>query len=91
MLREIIYTPDGGSALHDIDLFSEVYGACYAKAGEVLTVGGQDQLFTVFDFPAEHWIRLRTTSPIELALRRSKPERGRQRALPRERPAWRWH
>ena len=25
----------------------------------------QDQLLTFFDFPAEHWIHLRTTNPIE--------------------------
>ena len=24
-----------------------------------------DELFTFFDFPAEHWIHLRTTNPIE--------------------------
>jgi len=27
----------------------------------------QDKLFTFFDFPAEHWIHLRTTNPIESA------------------------
>ena len=25
----------------------------------------QDQLLTFFDFPAEHWIHLRTTNPVE--------------------------
>jgi putative transposase len=25
----------------------------------------QDQLFTFFDYPAQHWIHLRTTNPIE--------------------------
>ena len=25
----------------------------------------QDQLFTFYDFPAEHWMHLRTTNPIE--------------------------
>ncbi|MGD2177910.1 MAG: transposase, partial [Anaerolineae bacterium] len=43
---------------------SEEYGARYPKAVETLTKG-QDQLLTFFDFPAEHWIHLRTTNPIE--------------------------
>jgi len=66
MLREIMYAPDRGSALEEIDLFSEEYGARYPKAVEALT-RGQDQLLTFFDFPAEHWTHLRTTNAIESA------------------------
>jgi transposase-like protein len=64
MLHEIMYAPDRESALQEIALFSEEYGARYPKAVETLTKD-QDQLLTFFDFPAEHWIHLRTTNPIE--------------------------
>jgi putative transposase len=64
MLHEIMYAPDRASALEEIALFSEEYGARYPKAVETLTKD-QDQLLTFFDFPAEHWIHLRTTNPIE--------------------------
>jgi putative transposase len=64
MLREIMYAPDRESALEEIGRFSEEYGARYPKAVETLTKD-QDQLLTFFDFPAKHWIHLRTTNPIE--------------------------
>ena len=64
MLHEIMYAPDRDSALEGIALFSEAYGARYSKAVETLTKD-QDQLLTFLDFPAEHWIHLRTTNPIE--------------------------
>jgi putative transposase len=64
MLREIMYAPDQESALEEIERFSEEYGARYPKAVETLTKD-QDRLLTFFDFPAEHWIHLRTTNPIE--------------------------
>jgi len=64
MLHEIMKAPDYESALEDIDRFSQEYGARYPKAVETLTKD-QDQLLTFFEFPAEHWIHLRTTNPIE--------------------------
>ena len=64
MLREIMYAPNRDSALDEIAIFSEEYGARYPKAVETLTKD-QDQLLTFLDFPAEHWIHLRTTNPIE--------------------------
>lgn len=64
MLREIMYAPDRESALEEIERFSEEYGARYPKTVETLSKD-QDRLLTFFDFPAEHWIHLRTTNPIE--------------------------
>ncbi len=64
MLHEIMKAPDHESVLEDTDRFSQEYGARYPKAVETLTKD-QDQLLTLFDFPAEHWIHLRTTNPIE--------------------------
>ena len=64
MLHEIMRAPDRQSALKDIERFSQEFEAKYPKAVDTLTKS-QDELLTFFDFPAEHWIHLRTTNPIE--------------------------
>jgi transposase-like protein len=64
MLHEIKRAPDRQSAVKAITRFSEEFAARYSKAVETLTKD-QDQLLTFFDFPAEHWIHLRTTHPVE--------------------------
>ena len=64
MLHQIMKAPDRQSAVEDISRFSEEFAARYPKAVETLTKD-QDQLLTFFDFPAEHWIHLRTTNPVE--------------------------
>jgi transposase-like protein len=63
-LHDIMYAPDRESALEEITVFEKEYGTRYAKAVETLTKA-QDRLLTFFDFPAEHWLHLRTTNPIE--------------------------
>ena len=42
----------------------ETFGAKYPGAVECL-VKDRDVLLAFYDFPAEHWIHLRTTNPIE--------------------------
>jgi putative transposase len=64
LLHQIMYAPDRDSALEEIGRFSQEYEARYAKAVETL-LKDQDQLFSFFDYPAQHWIHLRTTNPIE--------------------------
>ena len=63
-LHEIMYAPDRESALEEMDVFQKEYGQRYAKAVETLSKD-QDRMLTFFDFPAEHWLHLRTTNPIE--------------------------
>jgi len=63
-LHEIMYAPDRNSAMEEIDLFQKEFGQRYAKAVETL-LKDQDRMLTFFDFPAEHWLHLRTTNPIE--------------------------
>jgi transposase-like protein len=46
------------------DSFLETYQAKYPKAAECLQKD-RDVLLAFYDFPAEHWIHLRTTNPIE--------------------------
>jgi putative transposase len=63
-LHEVMYAPDRASALEEIAVFEQAYGARYPKAVETLHKD-QEQMLTFFDFPAEHWRHLRTTNPIE--------------------------
>jgi hypothetical protein len=42
------------------------YGAKFPKAAAKVT-GDLDQLLAFYDYPAEHWVHLRTTNPIEPA------------------------
>jgi transposase-like protein len=44
--------------------FDSAYRAKYPKAAAKIT-GDLDQLLAFFDYPAEHWVHLRTTNPIE--------------------------
>lgn len=44
--------------------FMQTYRAKYLKAMRCL-VKDRDALLACYDFPAEHWVHLRTTNPIE--------------------------
>src|SRR5439155_335756 len=46
------------------DLFVKTYEAKYPKAAECLSKD-RDVLLASYDFPAEHWVHIRTTNPIE--------------------------
>lgn len=46
------------------DYFVSAYGAKYPKAVECLSKD-RDVLLTFDDFPAEHWVHIRTTNPLE--------------------------
>ncbi|MEV7678139.1 transposase [Streptomyces sp. NPDC088341] len=47
-----------------VKTFAQLYGAKFPKAVKKIT-DGEAELLAFFDFPAEHWIHLRTTNPIE--------------------------
>ena len=57
-------SPSRKHALTTYDRFCELYQARYPKACECLTKD-RDVLFTCYDFPAIHWLHLRSTNPIE--------------------------
>lgn len=65
-LHEIMKTDSREAALEEIESFREEYGAKYPKAVDTLS-RDQDKLLTFFDFPAEHWVHVRTSNPIESA------------------------
>jgi putative transposase len=60
-----IWMADTKQHAHEaLDLFVKTYEAKYPKAVERL-VKDQEALLSFYDFPAEHWMHLRTTNPIE--------------------------
>jgi transposase-like protein len=63
-LHEIYMAATKADAEKSFDLFLATYEAKYPKAAECLAKD-RDVLLTFYDFPAEHWIHLRTTNPIE--------------------------
>ena len=64
MLHEIYLAPSRADAEKAFDLFVRTYEAKYPKATECLAKD-RPALLTFYDFPAEHWLHLRTTNPIE--------------------------
>ena len=64
MLHEIWMAERRQQANEAFDLFIETFEARYPKAVECLAKD-RDVLLTFYDFPAEHWVHLRTTNPIE--------------------------
>jgi len=63
-LKQIWMAPTRVEADQAFDNFVAIYEAKYAKATACLTED-RDALLTLYDFPAEHWVHLRTTNPIE--------------------------
>ena len=64
MLHDIWMASTREEAGTAFDLFVEIFSAKYPGAAECL-VKDRDALLAFYDFPAEHWIHLRTTNPIE--------------------------
>ena len=64
MLHEIYLAETKAQAEKAFDLFVSTYEAKYPKATECLRKD-RDQLLPFYDFPAEHWMHIRTTNPIE--------------------------
>ncbi|MEU6578962.1 IS256 family transposase [Streptomyces sp. NPDC046805] len=63
-IQDIYNAEDRDHAARAIKTFEKLYGAKFPKAVKKIT-DGQEQLLAFYAFPAEHWIHLRTTNPIE--------------------------
>lgn len=63
-LKQIWMAPTRAKAEQAFDHFVAMYKAKYPRAVECLKED-RDALLTFYDLPAEHWIHLRTTNPIE--------------------------
>jgi putative transposase len=74
-LNEIILAEDRTHAERAIEALVSDYGVKWPKAVAKVT-DDAEALLTFFDYPAEHWVHLRTTNPIESAF---SPVRARTR------------
>lgn len=63
-LQEIWMAATKHAAKTAFDRFLDRYQAKYPKATDCLAKD-QDALLAFYDFPAEHWVHIRTTNPIE--------------------------
>lgn len=86
-LHQIWMAETKAEAERAFDLFVSTYQAKFPKATECLTKD-REVLLVFYDFPAEHWLHLRTTNPIEstfatvrLRHRRTKGNGTRQACL----------
>src|SRR6516225_824307 len=64
MLHDIWQAATKAEAEKAFDLFVATYRAKYGKATDCLAKD-REELLAFYDFPAEHWVHLRTTNPIE--------------------------
>ena len=63
-LAEIWNAEDKQHARAAVKSFDAAYGAKFPKAAAKIT-DDVEELLAFYDYPAEHWIHLRTTNPIE--------------------------
>jgi transposase-like protein len=63
-IQDIYNAEDKEHADAAVAAFAKQYGAKYPKVFKRL-VDDKEELLAFFDFPAEHWIHLRTTNPVE--------------------------
>jgi transposase-like protein len=63
-LAEIWGAEDKEHAQDAVKAFAKQYGAKFPKAVEKIT-SDEPELPAFYDYPAEHWVHLRTTNPIE--------------------------
>lgn len=64
MIQDMYMADTEENALRAYDHFMEAFQDKYPKAVECL-VKDKESLFTFYQFPAVHWIHIRTTNPIE--------------------------
>ncbi|MER7693253.1 transposase [Streptomyces sp. NPDC097610] len=62
VMREIYNAEDRAHAEKAIEAFEKIYGAKWPKAVAKIT-DDREELLVFYDFPAEHWIHLRTMNP----------------------------
>ena len=63
-IKEITQAENKREAEKAVEAFAEEFGAKWPKAVEEITKE-KEVLLTFYDYPAEHWVHLRTSNPIE--------------------------
>lgn len=91
MIHNIFLAETQTDAQESYDEFLAEFQVKYPKACECLTKD-KDELFAFFDFPAEHWVHIRTSNPIESTFstvrHRTKRTKGHGSKLAGEAMAW---
>jgi putative transposase len=89
-LAEIRDAPDRDHAQRAIEAFARDYGVKWPKAVAKIS-DDAEELLAFFDFPAEHWLHLRTTNPIWVDLLVGPAaDPGDQGPWQQDRGGWRW-
>lgn len=86
-LHEIWMAPTRAEAINAFNHFVQTWRAKYPKAADKL-VADREALLAFYDFPAEHWIHLRTTNPIESTFATVVTAPPERRTASRARPSW---
>jgi putative transposase len=89
MLTAIRDAEDRDHAVRAAHAFAHEFGAKWPKAVAKI-IDDLDALLAFYDFPAEHWIHLKTTNPIESTFSTVRLRTRVPRAPAREQPGWRW-
>ena len=77
-MQEIYHAEDIDHARDAVKAFKNDYGTKFPKAVEKIT-SEVDVLLEFYNYPAEHWIHLRTTNPDRVdILHRAAPDEGHQ-------------
>ncbi|MEO3844317.1 IS256 family transposase [Streptomyces sp. B22F1] len=63
-LQDIYNAEDREHAVEAVAAFDKTYGTKWPKAAKKIT-DDVDELLAFYDLPAEHWVHLRTTNPLE--------------------------
>ncbi|MFD0530420.1 IS256 family transposase [Kitasatospora arboriphila] len=78
-MQEIYNAEDRAHAEKAIEAFAKTYGTKWPKAVAKIA-GDAEELLAFYDFPAEHWIHLRTTNPHRVhVLHGQAPDQGHPR------------
>lgn len=64
LIHDMYMSPTKEDGISAFNSFIKLYEAKYPKACECLQKD-KERLFTFYDYPAEHWVHIRTTNPIE--------------------------
>ena len=88
-LHEITAAEHKAQAELALDGFVEEFGVKWPKAAAKLT-DDREALLAYYDFPAEHWVHLRTTNPIESTFAAVRAEPTSPKAPGRAQRDWRW-
>jgi putative transposase len=64
-MHEITGAENKGEARRAVRAFASEFGVKWPKAVAKITDEEEEALLTYYDFPADHWVHLRTTNPIE--------------------------